>query len=316
MASKIVNPWGSFRSLAIRTRPSAAHHVRITRAMPMARRGMTGDNNMYPPNSYPPNMQSPNMHPSDMYPPEYYQGDHYPQEYQSEPAQATVDLPDPFQAFTDNVVAIQALEEAATGQDVLKQVPEGLKYHMPTPPGKHDQLQDRHHPVIHQVTRMLMRDGKLSKAQRHVGLILNHLRTSSPPSISPLRPLLPGSPPAHLLPLNPLLYLTLAIDSVGPIVRVRSLKGMAGGGAALEVPEPINARARRRQAIEWILDIVNKKQSNGSGRKQFAARFGQEIVAVIEGRSAAWDRRQAVHKLCTAARANLAHPSLVGKKKR
>jgi small subunit ribosomal protein S7 len=128
--------------------------------------------------------------------------------------------------------------------------------------------------------------------------------------------LLPGSPPPAQLPLNPLLYLTLAIDAVAPIIRVRSLKGLAGGGNALEVPEPIDARARRRQAIAWILDIVNKKRSMGSGRKQFATRFGQEIVAVIEGRSAVWDRRQVVHKMGTAARANLTHPNIVGKKRR
>ncbi|KAJ8120726.1 hypothetical protein O1611_g10291 [Lasiodiplodia mahajangana] len=215
-----------------------------------------------------------------------------------------------------NAEAIAALEQAAAGEDAMALVAEGLKFDMPTPPGKHDQLQDRHHPVVHQITRMLMRDGKLSKAQKHVSLILNYLRTSPPPKVSPLRPLLPGSPPPSQLPLNPLLYLTLAIDTVAPIVRVRSLKGLAGGGNALDVPEPINARARRRQAIMWILDIVNKKRSTGSGRKQFAARFGQEIVAVIEGRSSAWDRRQVVHRLSTAARANLAHPSINKKRHR
>ena len=130
-----------------------------------------------------------------------------------------------------------------------------------------------------------------------------------------MRPLLPGSPPPGQLPLNPLLYLTLAIDSVAPIVRIRSLKGMASGGNSLDIPEPIDARARRRMAIMWILDVVNKKRSTGSGRKQFAARFGAEIVAVIEGRSSVWDRRQLVHKMGTAARANLSHPNLAGKKR-
>ncbi|KAI1129898.1 ribosomal protein S7 domain-containing protein [Nemania abortiva] len=300
MASKI-NPWRSLQSLTVRTRPSLHHHVPSTTraAVPLAigRRGLS-DTSIRPPSdggAPPP-------------PPP-------PSSSETTPAPYT---PRPVEPFADNFMnaeAIAALEQAAAGEDAMALVAEGLKYGMPTPPGKHDKLQDRHHPVIHQITRMLMRDGKLSKAQRHLSLILNYLRTSPPPKISPLRPLLPGSPPPSQLPLNPLLYLTLAIDAVAPIVRVRSLKGMAGGGAALELPEPINARARRRQAITWILDIVNKKRSTGSGRKQFAARFGQEIVAVVEGRSSAWDRRQVLHKQGTAARANLSHPRIARKRK-
>ena len=60
----------------------------------------------------------------------------------------------------------------------------------------------------------------------------------------------------------------------------------------------------------WILDIVEKKPSRGSGRGMFANRFAEEIIAVIEGRSKVWEKRQQVHKLGTAARANLTHHSL------
>ncbi|KAI0420798.1 ribosomal protein S7 domain-containing protein [Xylaria grammica] len=297
MASKI-NPWGPLRSLAARTRPlRPQHHARTTTkaALPIGRRAFGDDASMHSSSN----------------------DGNFPPPPPTTPGPYTPKWPE-VQKFADNFLnaeAIAALEQAATGEDVVAFTAEGLKFGMPTPPAKHEQLQDRHHPVIHQITRILMRDGKLSQAERHVSLILNYLRTSAPPKVSPLRPLLPGSPPPSQLPLNPLLYLTLAIDSVAPIVRVRSLKGMAGGGAALEVPEPIDSRARRRQAIIWILDIVERKRSTGSGRKQFAARFGQEIIAVIEGRSAAWDRRQALHKLSTSARANLSHPGATGKKR-
>lgn len=84
------------------------------------------------------------------------------------------------------------------------------------------------------------------------------------------------------------------------------LKGKAGGGAALDVPEPLSERVRRRMAFNWILEAVNKKPSRGSGRNQFASRVADEIIAVAEGRSPVWDRRQTLHKLGTAARANLA----------
>ncbi|KAI0403309.1 ribosomal protein S7 domain-containing protein [Xylaria palmicola] len=299
MASKL-NPWRPLQSLAIRTRPSRPRHVQTVAgaALPLGRRAFTDSTTMRPP------PDDENLPPPP--PPE------------SETTLAPY-ISRPIEPFADNFMnaeAIAALEEASAGEDALKLVADGLKFGMPTRPSKTDQLQHRHHPVVHQVTRMLMRDGKLSKAQKHVALILNYLRTSPPPKVSPLRPLLPGSPPPAQLPLNPLLYLSLAIDSVAPIIRVRSLKGMGGGGTALEVPEPIDARTRRRTAISWILDIVNKKRSAGSGRKQFAARFGQEIVAVVEGRSAAWDRRQVVHKLGTASRANLANMNVLGLKRK
>lgn len=140
-----------------------------------------------------------------------------------------------------------------------------------------------------------------------MSVILNQLRTTPPPNPNPSRPLLPGSPPTSHLPLNPVLYLTLAIDSVAPLLRIRQQKGAAGGGAALQIPVPLGLRQRRRTAVQWILDAVNKKKSRGSGKNQFAQRVAEEIVSVVEGRSAAWERRALVHKMATAARANLTY---------
>lgn len=138
-----------------------------------------------------------------------------------------------------------------------------------------------------------------------MSLILTHLRISPAPTANPSRPLLPGSPPASHLPLDPVQYLTLAIDSVAPLLRIRAQRGAAGGGAALQIPVPLNLRQRRRQAIKWILDAASKKKSRGSGKGQFAQRVAEEIVSVVEGRSSAWDRRGLIHKTGTAARANL-----------
>ena len=140
-----------------------------------------------------------------------------------------------------------------------------------------------------------------------MSFILNHLRTAPPPNPNPARPLLPGAPPATHLPLNPIGYLTLAIDSVAPLLRLRSQKGAAGGGAALQIPVPLGLKQRRRQAVQWILDAANKKKSRGSGRGQFALRFADEIISVVEGKSGVWDRRQLVHKTGTSARANLSY---------
>ncbi|KAI4127203.1 MAG: hypothetical protein LQ338_003322 [Usnochroma carphineum] len=174
---------------------------------------------------------------------------------------------------------------------------------LPLPANMH--LKYRYSPIVKQVTNLLMRDGKLSVAQRNMATILNHLRTASPPTINPDRPLIPGAPPASHLPLNPILYLTLAIDSVAPLLRIRAQKGIAGGGAALQVPVPLSLRQRRRQAVMWILDAASKKPSRGSGRGQFAQRVAEELVAITEGRSGVWDRRGGIHKLAVSARANL-----------
>merc|ERR1712098_667250 len=126
------------------------------------------------------------------------------------------------------------------------------------------------------------------EGRANMSFILNQLRTAPPPTTSPTHPLLPG-----------------AIDSVAPLLRIRSLKGAAGGGAALQIPVPLGLRQRRRQAVQWILDAANKKKSRGSGRGQFAQRFADEIISVVEGKSSVWEKRMLVHRTGTSARANL-----------
>lgn len=132
--------------------------------------------------------------------------------------------------------------------------------------------------------------------------ILTHLRVSPAPRPSPTRPLLPSAPPHSTLPLNPTLYLTTAIDSVAPLFRLRSQRGAAGGGMALQIPIPLRQRQRRRTAIMWMLDAAEKKKGGTSG---FAKRFAEEVVAVAQGTSSCWARREALHGLGVRARANL-----------
>ncbi|KAI9678855.1 MAG: hypothetical protein M1817_005915 [Caeruleum heppii] len=184
--------------------------------------------------------------------------------------------------------------------------PSGVKFglpELPLPSGA--RLKHRYPPGVEQVTKMLMRHGKLSEAQRQMSVILGHLRAAPPPVVNANRPLLPGAPPASHLPLHPVLYLTLAVDSVAPMFRIRSQRGMAGGGVALPLPVPLRLRQRRRRAIGWILDAVEKKGSRGSGKDQLGHRVAEEIVAVVEGRSSVWEKRTGVHKVAISARANV-----------
>ena len=138
-----------------------------------------------------------------------------------------------------------------------------------------------------------------------MAMILERLRTAPPPTSNPRYPLILGAPPSSHLPLNPVLYLTLAIDSVAPLLRLRSQRGAAGGGVALQIPIPLNVRQRRRTATMWILDTATKKRTFGSGRTMFAHKVADELIAVVEGKSSVWERRNAIHKLGVAARANL-----------
>jgi small subunit ribosomal protein S7 len=147
-----------------------------------------------------------------------------------------------------------------------------------------------------------------------MAMILNHLRSSPAPKINPSKPLLPGSPPPAELPLDPVLYLTVAIDSVAPLIKIRKYAKLAGGGRALELPAPLHQRQRRRAALGWILDAVNKKPSKGSGRAMFPTRVAEELIAVIEGRSSVWEKRHELHKRGTAVRANVFSTKMRGVK--
>ena len=138
-----------------------------------------------------------------------------------------------------------------------------------------------------------------------MAMILERLRTAAPPTPDPRHPLIPGAPPTNHLPLNPVLYLTLAIDSVAPLLRIRSQKGAAGGGVALQIPIPLGLRQRRRTAVMWILDAATKRRTRGSGRTMFAHKVADELIAIVEGKSGVWEKRSGVHRLGVAARANL-----------
>ncbi|KAM7202460.1 Ribosomal protein S7 domain containing protein [Rhypophila sp. PSN 637] len=205
-----------------------------------------------------------------------------------------------------NAAALHYLQLVAYGVDPRDPAIEGHKFglpELPLPSEKH--VKHRYDPIIDQMTRLLMKDGKLGKAQRDMAMILNYLRTQPPPRLNPARPLVPGHPAPSHFPLNPVQYFTIAIESIAPLAGLYRFAGLAGGGKAMEVPVPLHARKRRRIAFNWILDTVKNKPSKGSGRAMFAHRVAEEIVAVVEGRSSVWDKRQQAHKAATASRANL-----------
>lgn len=146
---------------------------------------------------------------------------------------------------------------------------------------------------------------------QHMAEVLTHLRTAPAPRPNPMRPLLSSSLPAHHLPLNPAAYLATAIDSVAPLLRITSLAGAAGGGAALQIPKPLQQRQRRRTAITWMLEASEKRKG---GLSSFSKRFAEEVISVVEGKSAAWEKRAGVHRLAVTARNNLTNRKFLGRR--
>ena len=75
---------------------------------------------------------------------------------------------------------------------------------------------------------------------------------------------------------------------------------------SLLIPIPIHRRRRRRTAINWVIDATNKKREMGVGHAPgFARRLAEEIVAIVEGRSAVWEKRNQVHRMGVQARINV-----------
>ena len=94
-------------------------------------------------------------------------------------------------------------------------------------------------------------------------------------------------------------YLTCAIDSTAPVLKLQSRKGYLGGGATAQIPMALPIRQRRRLAICWLRDAAEKKAGAPS---PFPKRFAEEVISVVEGRSSAWERRLTLHRAGVAGR--------------
>lgn len=145
-----------------------------------------------------------------------------------------------------------------------------------------------------------------------MSLILDSIRRAAPPQLNPQFPsrTLVTNQPRETLPLDPVRYLTAAIDSVAPLIKIRQQRGVAGGGASLPIPVPLGLRQRRRTAIQWILASADSRRDI-----KLADRVAKEIINVAEGRGGAWEKRALVHKLGISARANIRQMLMVRQRK-
>lgn len=132
-------------------------------------------------------------------------------------------------------------------------------------------------PILSQLVNTIMKDGKKARAQRFVADALLEIRSRT------------QSDPYHVI--------LDALELSSPILKLTAIKK---GSKVLQVPTPMTERQRRRKAIVWILEASDKRK----GEKQFKDRLASEFLAVVNGNSGALAKKNQLHKMALANRAN------------
>ena len=178
------------------------------------------------------------------------------------------------------------------------ELPSDLKFPAPATPLQ--QMKSRHDPIVTQLTNLMMWDGKKAKRKRHGNRPL-HPAHKSRSNLRPQTPTPPWRTTSIPSPAQSILYLTLATDSVAPLLPntkpARCCRWWAGAADS----RPAWCAAEAETGFHVDFDAASKK----GDRMRFPERVAQEIISVVEGRSGVWERRAAVHKLGTAARTSL-----------
>jgi len=131
-------------------------------------------------------------------------------------------------------------------------------------------------PLLTYMTSLLLHDGLRHKAAQQTARTLEHIH------------LLTRAPPLPIL--------REAVRLVSPSVRVVTQRKRAKN---LQTPHPLNDKQRARYAIKWILKASEKR-----GEKKVEQRVAMEMINVLRGESEALKRKQELHRLAVANRAN------------
>lgn len=142
---------------------------------------------------------------------------------------------------------------------------------------KNDPRFIREDPAISQLVNIIMRHGKKATARRFLADAMVEIRKQT-----------------HN---DPYLITKAAIEKASPMVSHMSYKK---GSKVTLIPKALSERQRRHKGIRWILDASDKRSG-----KYFSIRLANEILAVINGDSAALKKKEQLHKLALANRANL-----------
>ncbi|KAJ1725626.1 hypothetical protein LPJ61_005629 [Coemansia biformis] len=138
-----------------------------------------------------------------------------------------------------------------------------------------DRQRMRLDPLLAQLVNMIMRDGMKMRAERLVQEALLDIRQHT------------NSDPYRLL--------SDAINLVSPLMDTRSGRQ---GSKVVQMPRALNLRQRRRRAIVWLLDAVNRRNESS-----FSMRLSGELQAIVNGTSGVLEKKLSLHKLVLANRA-------------
>lgn len=86
-----------------------------------------------------------------------------------------------------------------------------------------------------------------------------------------------------------------ALEAVSPIVEVKSRRV---GGATYQVPIEVRPERKLTLAMRWIIDAASKRKE-----KSMVLRIAYELIEALEGKGAAFKKREDTHKMAEANKA-------------
>ncbi|KAJ2344583.1 hypothetical protein IWW50_005869 [Coemansia erecta] len=132
----------------------------------------------------------------------------------------------------------------------------------------------RSDPLLSQLVNMIMRDGKKARAERMVQTALLDIRQHT------------NSDPYRVL--------SDALNLASPLMDTKSARQ---GSKVVQVPRALSLRQRRRRAIVWILDAVDRRKE-----RCFSMRLSGELQAIVNGSSGILEKKLMLHKAVLANR--------------
>ena len=86
-----------------------------------------------------------------------------------------------------------------------------------------------------------------------------------------------------------------ALEAVAPMVEVKSRRV---GGATYQVPVEVRPERREALAMRWLVESARKR-----GEKSMALRLAGELQDAVDGKGAAFKKREDVHRMAEANKA-------------
>lgn len=94
---------------------------------------------------------------------------------------------------------------------------------------------------------------------------------------------------------DPIEVFEAALEAVAPMVEVKSRRV---GGATYQVPVEVRPERREALAMRWLVDFARKR-----GEKSMALRLAGELQDAVDGKGAAFKKREDVHRMAEANKA-------------